>query len=134
MRKIKFAIILSLLAFMSITKSGEHVNMPMIFGLIISIGYIFSDDFYHFILPALALIGVCLIFLSFYKKKKKLILYGYILTYAMIIGLLSDEKVYVHFMKQWYFFMSTIVYISLSIYVLIMLFLECDLKIEKEYN
>ncbi len=117
--KIDHLKIVTVILFLVITRNNsEHVVMPMIFSLITSLFYIFSE-FKHTIPFVLAIAGLCLVLYTIVKKNKFILIAGYLLTYLILIVNLIDPNTFNNFIKEIYFFLTTTLYLILSIYVIL---------------
>ncbi len=124
-KQINYLIIISIIIYSTITKSGDHVSIPMFFLLPFSIIYFAFEDFIYAIIPLLSFSGIiCLLLYIKYEHYKKsiLVLIGYILSFIEIFYLLYDAKVYEYYKKQWWFFLSISLYLSLSFFVIYKLY------------
>ena len=110
--------LLSIVLFLIITKPGNHISIPMVFGLIISLFYFLEEASKEFFIPFLSLVGVVSLIFSLRIKKTLLVYIGYLLTYLMLLNFVKDQEGVTILKKNSLFFSSIIVYFLLSFFVL----------------
>ncbi|MCL6296473.1 hypothetical protein [Jejuia spongiicola] len=126
-KQLNYLKVLSIIIFLIITRNNPHALIPMLLVLITSLIYTFTE-FEHTIMPILASVGVILVLFSFIKNKKNILIIGYFLTYIILIDMLLDKNLWERIDKEIYFFITTISYITLSIYIIVKSFKIVKLK------
>ena len=118
--QIKYLKIASILIFLIITFSNDKMYVPFGFLLINSIVFVFVD-FFKGIIPLLALFGLSIILLIKINdlKSKIKIMIAYAFTYLFLAKIIVNKQFYVYDNDQLYFYISSIIYIIISLYVLL---------------
>lgn len=117
MKSLQILKIISVVVFLSITKSGQHISLPIFIGLLSGFLYFFKNPLNH-IPSILTVTGLVIIIISCKRHlKTHLVTLAYLITYIIPIMNLMDKRMY-NFEKQWFFFLSTFIYFIISIYVI----------------
>lgn len=110
--------IISIFIFLFIARNNPHISVPIIFILVTSLIYMFTE-FKHVMIPLLAFIGLLLILYSLVNKRVILVVIGYLLTYVILGNMLFDKSFYERIDKEIYFIITFISYMILSIYIIV---------------
>lgn len=110
--------IISIIIFLMIARESEHAWIPIGFVLLTSLFYVFSE-FKHIIIQLLSFLGLILVLYSLVKRKIVFTIFGYLLTYIILINNFIDYITSNGSNNEFYFLITTLIYIVLSIYIII---------------